>query len=763
METWIASHFLNPAFVLAGAALVASPIIIHLINRMRYRRVRFAAMEFLLQSQRHNRRRILIEQLLLLLLRILIVLGIVALISRLVLDSSELSLFQGAQSHHVVVLDDSGSMRDQLGDATAWDESLEIVRKLVAEGSRRPGTQKFTLLTLSNPDQPLVTQREVDETFLIELDGKLKNQSCTHQTLDLVKGLEGASNVLLEDRAAVRHLHVISDFRERDWQEQQSLSQIVKELDSAGVTINLVKAVGRRNGNLGITSLSGDLQVASVGVPVRFSLSVQNFSDQVATKVLVNIFQDGQKLPLTVNFDRVEVDVEVKQEFDLTFDSPGRHRVDLRLGPDSLLADNARFIAVEVSPINRVLIIEGNPATDDGEYLVDALAADPSITGYSAQLETIDYLRRRSIDEFQSVFMLNVSELPPDALAPLEDYVKAGGGLAWFLGDEIRPSFYLSKLYNGGTGLFPVKIGIVASQTQSSGDSEPDTEFSEHPIFGVFQGQDNPFTELTRVFEYFPVSEDWELDDQVRGDSVQTIARLTNRQPLAFTSPYGEGRIFTCLTSCGPVWNNWARYPSFVPTMLDLEKFIARRDRLLETRQSGEPIQLSLNPAEYLDEVEIFGPEDTDSPTRMKAPPANPAASGSNISNGADDPSERPASTMPVRLQASFRDTDTPGIYRVRLLDQNQTPVERWITFNVPAEESDLTLAGTELIRKQLGDNLEIQIHEAGEFSWIAGRDAGQEVRFWLLVILLVILLAEQLLACRLSFHPKESKTGLKN
>tara|TARA_R110002072_G_scaffold287242_2_gene452755 strand:- start:110995 stop:113268 length:2274 start_codon:yes stop_codon:yes gene_type:complete len=757
METWISSHFLNPAFVLGGAALVAAPIIIHLINRMRYRRVQFAAMEFLLQSQRRNRRRILIEQLLLLLLRILIVLGIVALISRLVLDPSELSLFQGAQSHHVVVLDDSGSMRDQLGESTAWDESLEIVRKLVAEGSRRPGTQKITLLTLSNPDQPLVTQRDVDETFLVELDGKLRNQKCTHQTLDLAKGLEGASNVLLEDRATIRHLHVISDFREPDWQEQQSLAQIVKELDSADVTINLVKTVGRRNGNLGITSLTGDLQVASVGVPVRFSLSIQNFSDQVATKVPVNIFQDGQKLPLTINFDRIEVGVAVDQEFDLTFDSPGRHKVDLRLGPDSLLSDNARYISVEVSPVNRVLIIEGNPANDDGEYLVDALAADPGITGYSAQLETVDYLRRRSIDEFQSVFMLNVSDLPADALAPLEEYVKAGGGLAWFLGDEIRPSFYISELYKGGAGLFPVKIGIVASQTQSSGDSEPDTEFSEHPIFGVFQGQENPFTELTRVFEYFPVSEDWEFDDQQRGDNVQTIARLTNRQPLAFTTSYGEGTIFTCLTTCAPTWNNWARYPSFVPTMLDLEKFIARRDRILETRQSGEPIQLSLNPAEFLEEIEIFGPNDTDSPTRLKAAPTNAAASGSG------DAPATSAAALPVRLQATYRDTDTPGIYRVRLLDQNQTPVERWITFNVPVEESDLSLATTELIRKQLGDNLEILIHEPGEFSWIAGRDAGQEVRFWLIVVLFVILLAEQLLACKLSFHPKVATAGSNN
>jgi len=38
---------INPAYWW-GATAVASPIIIHLINRMRYRRIAWAAMEFLL-------------------------------------------------------------------------------------------------------------------------------------------------------------------------------------------------------------------------------------------------------------------------------------------------------------------------------------------------------------------------------------------------------------------------------------------------------------------------------------------------------------------------------------------------------------------------------------------------------------------------------------------------------------------------------------------------------------------------------------------
>ncbi len=489
---------------------------------------------------------------------------------------------------------------------------------------------------------------------------------------------------------------------------------------------------------------------------VRLTVAVKNFSDQVASNVALRVVQDGQKLPLAVNFDKVEAGVEVTQDFDLTFDSPGRHRVDVALPADSLNGDNERFLSVEVSPVNRVLIIEGNPENDEGEYLVDALAADPGITGYSPQLETVDFLRRRSLDEFQSIFLLNVSDMPDDALAPLEDYVRSGGGLTWFLGDVIRPTFYISKLYADGDGLFPVRLSVVSAQTNSSAlEGGPDTAFADHPAFQVFQGQENPFTELTRVFEYFPVAEDWEKDDQRRGDSVQTIARLTNRDPIAFSSTYGTGQVVTFLTSCGPRWNNWARYPSFVAMMLDLEKFIARRDRVLERRIVGEPIDLTIDPNQFLDEIEITGPDATgNAVTRLKAAPPRKANGESGQPDGT---SSGGSATIAEQLKATFRDTDTPGIYQVRLLDQNQSPTDRWITFNVPVAESELELAPTELIRKQIGDNLDVQIQEPGEFAWIAGRDAGQEVRLWLLIALVVFLFGEQLLGYRLSFHTRGS------
>src|SRR5437899_10782451 len=99
---------LHPWFMVAGGALVSSPIIIHLINRMRFKRIRWAAMEFLLKSQKRNRRKLIIEQMILLLLRILLVLLAAFLVARFLYGAGTT---RGAT--HLVVIDNTLSMHDR--------------------------------------------------------------------------------------------------------------------------------------------------------------------------------------------------------------------------------------------------------------------------------------------------------------------------------------------------------------------------------------------------------------------------------------------------------------------------------------------------------------------------------------------------------------------------------------------------------------------------------------------------------------------------
>lgn len=752
METWIAQHFFNPTFVAGGAALVAAPILIHLINRLRYRRVRFAAMEFLLESDQRNQRRILFEQLLLLLLRILIVLAIVALVAGLILDPNQLSLFRGAQEHHLVLLDDSGSMRNHWGDTTAFDEALDTVRKLTAEGAARPGRQKFSLMRLSDVDNLVFSQRDVDDAFQSELETTFENLRCSYRMLDLVAGLEAAREMFADEKATIQYLHVVSDFRERDWLNQKALSSGISALDDAGVTVNLVKTVPQIHDNLSIVSLSGDIHVAATEIPVRLRVKVKNFGLEVAKDVRLAVAQDGQRLPLSLLFEEVEPGAEVEREFDVRFASPNKHSVRISVAePDALSDDNSRYLALDVSQINKVLIVDGDPLSDEGLFLADALAPGPGTTGYEPEVESLEFLRRNSLEPYQSVFLLNIPELPADSLQALEQYVADGGGLAWFLGESAKSAFYNEKLYRESGGIFPVRLAAAPRDVSSSRDnlSGPKVKFLDHPIFQIFLGRDNLWVELLDVYRFFPVAGDWEWDDQKRKDAVKTIATLQDGQPLVLTHEFGSGQVVTCLTSCGPVWNNFARIPSFVVFQLELQKFIAHSKGIPAARIVGEPIQEQLDAARYSEIVEVTAPEQTgDRVVSLQASPLQQEQADAN--NASPE-----ARQQRVFLSAEYADTDTPGVYRMRLHDHNQELEERWFAYNMPIEESELKLATTQQILRQVGEDTEIQIQEAGSFQWIAGRDARQDVRSWLLALLVVLLICEQLLAYKMSYHPE--------
>ena len=124
-----------------GLPFAAAPVIIHLINLLRHRVVRWPAMEFLLASQRKYRTRILLRQLLLLLLRILSIAGLVLLFAQPRWDRKLGSVLGGNRTRHVVLLDDSYSMGEVFGvsdsaappTTTAMSRGRKMAERLLEE------------------------------------------------------------------------------------------------------------------------------------------------------------------------------------------------------------------------------------------------------------------------------------------------------------------------------------------------------------------------------------------------------------------------------------------------------------------------------------------------------------------------------------------------------------------------------------------------------------------------------------------------------
>src|SRR4051794_29273257 len=108
----LAASFVTPGFVAAGILLAALPIIIHLLNRRRYKIVNWAAMEYLLAAMKKNRRRLKFEQWLLLATRcaLLGLLGIALARPLGCGDNRVIALAAERTGLHVFVIDNSYSM-----------------------------------------------------------------------------------------------------------------------------------------------------------------------------------------------------------------------------------------------------------------------------------------------------------------------------------------------------------------------------------------------------------------------------------------------------------------------------------------------------------------------------------------------------------------------------------------------------------------------------------------------------------------------------
>ncbi len=153
--------FANPMLLGIGLAAIALPILIHFLMRRRRKPIAWAAMRFLLEAYRQQRRRMRLEQLILLAVRCLLV-GLIALaVGRPMLRSMGV-LGSGASTTLVILLDNS--LTSQVSDAagrTALERHKKQADALLA--SLRPGSgDRAALVTLGGPAEAIVWPASAD-------------------------------------------------------------------------------------------------------------------------------------------------------------------------------------------------------------------------------------------------------------------------------------------------------------------------------------------------------------------------------------------------------------------------------------------------------------------------------------------------------------------------------------------------------------------------------------------------------------------------
>src|SRR5262249_29003229 len=141
----------------------------------------WAAMEFLLASQKKYRTWIILKQLLLLLMRMAAIALVVLALAQPLLPEKMGGFLGGRPTHHIVLLDDSYSMSDRRGETSAFEQGKDAINGLGQAMLRPREPQSFTLLRLSRSGlyggglRPDFQKERVDSGFAERLGAELKS------------------------------------------------------------------------------------------------------------------------------------------------------------------------------------------------------------------------------------------------------------------------------------------------------------------------------------------------------------------------------------------------------------------------------------------------------------------------------------------------------------------------------------------------------------------------------------------------------------
>jgi hypothetical protein len=741
-----------PPLLWWGLPLAAAPLFIHLLNRLRHKRVPFAALEFLLASQNRYRTQVLLRQILLLALRTAAVIGAVLALAQPRWTNGLGGLFGGGRGSHVVLLDDTASMGDRgttAGMTTAFDRGRAAVSRLVTD-------------LASTPDQEIALgrfSRLVSGTGDAAGRFDLERQPATSQTAARAAGEFGAagpSAAATSPVAALRSveplfaagtnarqvLWLVSDFRAGDWREADEARAALQRLADAGVAVEFVNCAppdaAATGGNLAVERLELVGGVPAVGVAASFEVSVRNDGATPAREVQVGLREDGVGRP-GVQFTEIPPGETATARFDARFLTPGGHVLEAVLPADRLVTDDTRTAVIDIAERIDVLIVDGDPRgggrSGDAFYVATALApGGAAATGLRPRIEPPGRLASLDLAAFDSVWLLDVENLAADEIVALENYAAEGGGVVFFTGPRTRADVVTRSLHRDGAGVFPVPLAGAVDLPPAAGGTAPvpDIIVEDHPVVAVLAGQRNPLLDAVRVDRFLAIDRDF----RPPADSgLRRLLSLRSGAALAVERPFGNGLVAAVLTTAAPTWNNWARgNPSWVVVMLELEGHVARARRRTTGLRVGDPFTVSLEAG--IDETDVD----------FSVPPH-----GTLVRESAQTTGTALAATLPL--------TAVPGGYAARWRRLDGTAVERLAAVNVDPDEGRLAPVGRDELRRSLS-GVPFGFVAADALDPGSGSADGRPLVQQMLLALIAVLLLEQVVAFLAGYHMPAAVRG---
>ena len=549
-------NFLYPGFLFALLA-IAIPIVIHLFNFRRFKKIYFSNVQFLKEAKEQNSSREKLKNLLILFSRILAIVFLVLAFARPYIPSNT-AANPSVTNVVSIYIDNSYSMETVNKEGSLLDEAKRKAKEIVQGYGLN---DQFRLVTndFEGRHQRLVSKEE-----FIQLLDDIKI-SAVSRTLQQVVNRQQAGAAPNRNHAS----YLISDFQKGFTGSKQITTQ-------ADINHTFIKLNANNLPNISVDSIWSLSPIHRPGSAEKFVVKLRNYGEEDAPSVPIKLSINDQQKAIS------NVSVKAGQAVNDTLSFTGLELVSneqsswqkgsVAIKDFPLTFDDELNFSYKVSNELRVLNIMGNSS----ERFIKALfAADQYFKLTEMPESNVNYA---ALSDYSLIVLSGLKEPSSGLAQQLKAYVQNGGSLVVFPDLSVSPEVYTS---------FLTALSLSGVKQLHNGAAVSSAIDLKNPLFKDVFDQIPRNMDLPVVSNYFAYT-------SRNSSSVERILSLPLNNFLFAGFDVGEGKAYLSATSLDIKDSNLPKHAVFVPLMYKIAFGSAKEqplyytlgaDNLLETEK----------------------------------------------------------------------------------------------------------------------------------------------------------------------------------
>jgi len=410
--------FVFPTFLYALFTILI-PVIIHLFNFRKYKKIYFTNVKFLRELKQESQSKSRLKEILILISRILAISALVFAFAQPVLVNDTTKVKTGNKAIGVYI-DNSFSMEGVNKNGSLLENAKKRAKEIVAAFGN---ADKFMLLTndFEGKHQRFISKEEINEAIdEVKISSAVKSlSSVIKRQQDFLRGAK------LNDMRSF----VISDF-------QKSISDFKNFPNDTAIINSLIAVNANTSDNVYIDTCWFDSPVQQKGVVQKLNIRVYNKSNKAIENGTIRLTINNKQTGIA----SFNAEAQSKTETQLTFEckEEGFNFCSLELDDYPITFDDELFFTFNSKLNIQALVINGK-SSETGSYFKSLMQSDSLFSFYENNELSIDY----GLFAKANLIILNeVENFSSGLISEINKYMQAGGHLVLIPAKKMEASNY---------------------------------------------------------------------------------------------------------------------------------------------------------------------------------------------------------------------------------------------------------------------------------------------------------------------------------